>query len=82
MSNEKIDSTPVTAAHCTCSAHQKLTEPAHRWGHRILMENHWVGLICQVGQICEGLGHATNNVAEYTGLLRGLEAALACEQSG
>ena len=35
-------------------------------------------VMCQVGQICEGLGHATNNVAEYTGLLRGLEAALAC----
>lgn len=37
-----------------------------------------MGLIRQVGQICVGLGHATNNVAEYIGLLRGLEAAIAC----
>ena len=34
--------------------------------------------LLQVGRVCEWLGRATNNVAEYTGLLRGLEAALAC----
>lgn len=27
----------------------------------------------QVGQVCVGLGRATNNVAEYTALIKGLE---------
>lgn len=31
----------------------------------------------QVGRMCFGLGHTTNNVAEYSALLRGLEAAQA-----
>lgn len=29
----------------------------------------------QVGRVCVALGHATNNMAEYTGLIRGLQAA-------
>ena len=32
----------------------------------------------QLATISEHLGHQTNNYAEYTGLLRGLQAALAC----
>lgn len=31
----------------------------------------------QVGGMCFRLGYTTNNVAEYNGLLKGLEAALA-----
>jgi ribonuclease HI len=34
----------------------------------------WPG--AQVGRVCVTLGHATNNVAEYHGLLAGLQAAL------
>lgn len=32
-------------------------------------------LLAQVGCVCVTLGHATNNVAEYRGLLAGLQAA-------
>jgi probable phosphoglycerate mutase len=31
----------------------------------------------EVGRVCTALGHATNNVAEYAGLIAGLRAALA-----
>jgi len=33
--------------------------------------------LAEVARGCETLGHATNNVAEYTGLVRGLEQAVA-----
>ena len=33
------------------------------------------GCAAQVGRVCAALGHATNNVAEYMGLILGLRAA-------
>jgi ribonuclease HI len=31
-----------------------------------------------VGSICLAVGHTTNNVAEYLGLIEGMRAAIAC----
>lgn len=48
-----------------------------RQTYKTLKPSRRIWLFMQVGRMCFGLGHTTNNVAEYSALLRGLEAAQA-----